>query len=425
MPVLVDLRCASLSLPWNAPRPRLPDLLLQPFSELRASEEWASLTENWQGSAPYQHLFSLPLSASGQALSSALSAAMEALVELAGGWTTRNQTPRPAYESATIRHQRRSLDLLGRARSVLNRELFDTFTAGSFSYKLQTLLHQLHGRGLAVPASSRPALLRWLDGEIRLLRAELSVNRTTLRRERETRWVDSLPTTWSKKPGKLYSLLRDSPRPLGSIPILAVSGLQCTSLESVDLACISYWRDTVWCRHANVDEAAQWNSFLHSPFAQYLPQVRWPDEVWTLDRVQSTLRSMCATSSPGVRGIPVSIWKSLPPDVLGTVARLLTRVEEEGRWPKELLSGYVSMIPKASGGTRPQDQRPIAVLDVLYRLWAKATVRTWKPTLQGAYLGQSAMGFRSQTSTLHLAQLLSDIIQLEKKPPRGVVVGLL
>ena len=32
------------------------------------------------------------------------------------------------------------------------------------------------------------------------------------------------------------------------------------------------------------------------------------------------------------------------------------------------LLGYVALIPKASGGTRPQDQRPIAVLDVLYRL---------------------------------------------------------
>jgi len=100
--------------------------------------------------------------------------------------------------------------------------------------------------------------------------------------------------------------------------------------------------------------------------------------------------------------------------VLQVVARLLERVEAEGVWPKELLLAYVSMIPKASGGARPQDQRPIAVLDVLYRLWAMVVVRSWKPVLQGSYLGPAAMGFRSQTSTLHLAQLLSDIIQLQK-----------
>eukprot|EP00906_Rhabdomonas_costata_P004015 RCo006024 len=73
------------------------------------------------------------------------------------------------------------------------------------------------------------------------------------------------------------------------------------------------------------------------------------------------------------------------------------------------------MIPKASGGTRPQDQRPIAVLDVLYRLWAKGTVLCWAPTLHGHYLGQAAMGFRSQLGTLHLAQLLSDVIELQRR----------
>ena len=73
------------------------------------------------------------------------------------------------------------------------------------------------------------------------------------------------------------------------------------------------------------------------------------------------------------------------------------------------------MIPKASGGSRPQDQRPITVLDVLYRLWAKGVVLTWSPTLQGAYLGSAAMGFRAQAGPLHLAQLLSDLMVLQQR----------
>ena len=120
-------------------------------------------------------------------------------------------------------------------------------------------------------------------------------------------------------------------------------------------------------------------------------------------------------SAPGVRGIPIAVWKSLPDDFLKRVSDLLGLVETEGTWPQELLSAYVAMIPKASGGSRPQDQRPITVLDVVYRVWAKGVTITWAPVLHGEYLGDAALGFRAQAGTLHLAQLLSDCIELQKR----------
>jgi len=40
---------------------------------------------------------------------------------------------------------------------------------------------------------------------------------------------------------------------------------------------------------------------------------------------------------------------------------------------------------------------------------------TWSPTLQGAYLGSAAMGFRAQTGPLHLAQLLTDLMVLQQR----------
>ena len=49
-------------------------------------------------------------------------------------------------------------------------------------------------------------------------------------------------------------------------------------------------------------------------------------------------------------------------------------VEAAGTWPKMWLQAYVVMVPKASGGVRPQDQRPITILPVLYRLWSKGVV---------------------------------------------------
>ena len=81
----------------------------------------------------------------------------------------------------------------------------------------------------------------------------------------------------------------------------------------------------------------------------------------------------------------------------------------------EWAKAYVSMIPKASGGTRPCDQRPITVLDLLYRIWAKGVVLAWSPILQHCYLGQAAMGFRAGAGVLHVAQLLSDLMALQRR----------
>ena len=137
---------------------------------------------------------------------------------------------------------------------------------------------------------------------------------------------------------------------------------------------------------------------------------------WTAERVGEGVRTMHSTSSPGVRGIPVFLWKVLPPAFLARVADLL-RTLPNG--PGGMLLAYVTMIPKASRGTRPQDQRPITVLDVLYRIWAKGTALTWAPVLQVEYLDPATMGFRAQAGTLHLALLLSDLIGLQRSRRQG------
>ena len=100
------------------------------------------------------------------------------------------------------------------------------------------------------------------------------------------------------------------------------------------------------------------------------------------------------------------------------MARLFTPIESNSSWPSEWLDAYVTMIPKAAGGSRPRDQRPITVLEVLYRVWSKGVVLEWGPTLQKEFLGSAAMGFRAGSGTLHLAQLLSDLIVLQARRRR-------
>ena len=75
-----------------------------------------------------------------------------------------------------------------------------------------------------------------------------------------------------------------------------------------------------------------------------------------------TLRSMREAAAPGCMGVTIAVWRALQAAWHGSLARLFDLVEAAGRWPTMALQAYVAMIPKAAGGSRPQDQRPITVL---------------------------------------------------------------
>jgi len=104
------------------------------------------------------------------------------------------------------------------------------------------------------------------------------------------------------------------------------------------------------------------------------------------------LRMMRESASAGPLRVPIAAWKTLPDMWAEAVARVLELVEEEGRWLYEWLLAYVAMIPKAAGGGRTQNQRPITVWEVLYRLWAKGLTVGWQAVLQKQYRGVTAMG---------------------------------
>ena len=124
---------------------------------------------------------------------------------------------------------------------------------------------------------------------------------------------------------------------------------------------------------------------------------------------------MRTSAAPGPLGIPIKVWRALPDAWMAAVGNLLTLVEAAGRWPTDWLDAYVTMIPKSSGSMHPREQRPITVLDLVYRIWAKGIVMEWSGTLQRHLLGPAAMGFRRELGTLHLAQLLNDLILLRRR----------
>ena len=201
----------------------------------------------------------------------------------------------------------------------------------------------------------------------------------------------------------------------GTYPILNEAGDQCCSVADADAAVRKFWVDQVLRRHASVDAVQQWALFQTSTFGSHIPKVQWQHVPWTGALVRQALGSMREGAAPGPPGIPIAVWKALPTMWTDAVAHLFNGVETEGAWPQECLEAYVVMILKSAGGSRPQVQRPITILPLLYRIWSKGVALQWAGTLQTAYLGPAAMGFRAQTGTLFVAQLLADVIAWQKR----------
>ena len=82
-------------------------------------------------------------------------------------------------------------------------------------------------------------------------------------------------------------------------------------------------------------------------------------------------------------------WKEmkvLPMAWFDGLAGTLTKVEEIGVWPEGWLDATIAMIPKADGDATLLGQRPLSVLQGVYRIWTSARMvqqeewfRSWVP----------------------------------------------
>ena len=62
-------------------------------------------------------------------------------------------------------------------------------------------------------------------------------------------------------------------------------------------------------------------------------------------------------------------------EALGNSGSEYDPARSELAWPEELLTAFIALIPKLDGDARPQSQRPITLLPVLYRLRSSTRAR--------------------------------------------------
>ena len=154
----------------------------------------------------------------------------------------------------------------------------------------------------------------------------------------------------------------------------------------------SYWKD-VFQLYTSVPEPS-WNRFWER-YQAHLPRaVHMQHQPLTPERLRATLAKMNPNSSFGADGWRVRELRLMPTPWLQRLCLFLETVERRGEWPKALLHGTISPIPKETG-TGPSQTRPITVMSTIYRLWAGTRVQElieW----QAHWIGDEQFSYRPE-----------------------------
>ena len=123
-----------------------------------------------------------------------------------------------------------------------------------------------------------------------------------------------------------------------------------------------------WDKHSslNPNHWDEISNFIDMAFPQgsiSLPPIT--RETWI-----ATIKSRKATSAVGLDGVSRADLLAMPNSFHDDLLQLLRKVEETGRWPKQLMQGAVNALEKVVGADTVNQYRPITILPIIYRLWS-------------------------------------------------------
>ena len=322
--------------------------------------------------------------------------------------------PKLAYHSKEMNRIDAKLGLLRKLCRLLEKERGHI---GSLSMHVVRVLQELDRRKVTIPANNnREELFKTALDLIKTLKGEAGEILKRQKEERKVRWIDEYPMLWKKKPKAIYRFVKGEKAEWWSGPMINGDGKQCATVAEVDVEMRKFWVDNILRKSDLEEEGSRWWRYTESEFGPHFPESRaWHFTGWDASKVTKVLNAMNESAAPGHRRIPLAVWKCMPEVWFEWVAILLNKVEDTGECTEDCSLAYVTVIPKGETGDKPSDYRPITVLDVVYRLWAKGVVEDWKGTLRDTLLSPTAMGFRSGHGTTHLSQFIQDAMRYQNR----------
>ena len=231
-------------------------------------------------------------------------------------------------------------------------------------------------------------------GLVELARTEYETAAARERTDRAAAWHDFANKDFRVGGRRVYRWIRE-PASVAPSPLVALDGVLVGGPAAELQAATTAWQP-LWQRaDAPPEEEAEWLGHLSG-----LP--RFPGlQALTPQRVQEGINHLANSRAPGLDdwvGEELRLW---PPQLVAALTILLVQVEALGRWPSGLQGAEVVLPPKPGGDPGdPLNRRPLNMLSVVYRLWARlrrlevATWRkSWDPAVGAARLGASGQAW--------------------------------
>ena len=131
-------------------------------------------------------------------------------------------------------------------------------------------------------------------------------------------------------------------------------------------------------------------------------------------------------SSPGLDGwchIDFKLLAHCAPWTIDVLCELLLVVEECGKWPDSVISGFTTLIPKSAEPPKhPTGLLPLTVLSVVYRAWARIRARQLNEHWQELFAHKGMWGGRTARGAEPL--LIDVALDLEASAPGAFTAGL-
>ena len=252
-------------------------------------------------------------------------------------------------------------------------------------------------RGAATGEAPDPAWIEALDGlgdrgaAARLCdraRGEYLAAASANKRQRAEGWHTYVQEQFRTGGRRVFQWIR-SPASAAPPPLVATGtglvGGPAAELQVAAAAWIPLWQQT---DQPPAQEAAWLALLADLPAFPQLPDLG-------LAELQAGLSALPGGKAPGLDdwlGEELRLW---PPPLVAALWKLLQAVERLGRWPAGLRGAEV-VLPLKPGGdpAEPLDRRPLNLLSVVYRCWARlrgrhvaAWRRLWDPAVAAARLG--------------------------------------
>ena len=146
------------------------------------------------------------------------------------------------------------------------------------------------------------------------------------------------------------------------------------SLPELFQAFESQWA-SLWNRHTDVPEG-QWDQILEFAKSQLRPVHASPPS-YDVETVQRTLRRKSKYAATSLDGVSRSDLLALSERDMAVLCKVFAQATAQGKWPEQVLHGYVRSLAKTPDPTEVGHFRPITVFSNTYRTWSSIAARHW------------------------------------------------